>query len=148
MIDKRLAAKAVHTLLATATGKPVGDGRMPQADPPYYLLYVVDTTVSGAPFTDDSEDMSIVVQVTSVSGPDPTKPGTSGTQDQALWMSDKARRAFLARDPATGEWINPLVLPGVKNTARSVEIEPGGTSDPNDAIINDVQRFRFDLTPA
>jgi hypothetical protein len=36
----------------------------------------------------------------------------------------------------------------VKNTARAVEIEPGGTSDPNDAIINDVQRFRFDLTPA
>lgn len=148
MIDKRLAAKAVHALLASATGKPVGDGRMPQADPPYYLLYVVDTTVSGAPLADDNEDLSLIVQVTSVSGPDPAKPGTAGTLDQALWMADKARRAFLARDPATGAWVNVLNLPGVKNTGRSVEIEPGGTSDPTDAIINDVQRFRFDLTPA
>jgi hypothetical protein len=148
VIDKRLAAKAVHALLATATGKPVGDGRMPQADPPYYLLYVVDTTVTGAPLADDNEDMTLIVQVTSVSGPDPAKPGSSGTLEQAMWMADKARRAFLARDPATGEWVNPLVLDGVKNTARSVEIEPGGTSDPNDAIINDVQRFRFDLTGA
>ncbi|MFF7795543.1 hypothetical protein [Streptomyces sp. NPDC007991] len=138
----------MHTLLAAATSKPVGDGRMPQAEPPYYIQYVVDASVSGAPLADDNEDMTLIVQITSVSGPDPSRPGSAGTLDQALWMADKARRAFLARDPVTGLWVNALNLPGVKNTSRSVEIEPGGTSDPNDAIINDVQRFRFDLTPA
>jgi hypothetical protein len=63
-------------------------------------------------------------------------------------MADKAREAFLARDPATGLWLHQITIPGVKNRSRSLETEPGGTNDPADAIIGYVQRFRLDLTPA
>jgi hypothetical protein len=148
VIDKRLVTLAVATLLQTATGRPVGRGKMPKADPPYYLLYSVDTALSGAPLADESEDASFVYQVTSVSGPDPAVANSTGTLDQAEWLADKARRAVLQRDPDTGLWLNPLIVPGYTNHCRELDIEPGGTSDPTDGIISYVQRFRFDLTPA
>ncbi|MEZ7005670.1 hypothetical protein [Streptomyces sp. AD55] len=148
MIDRRRVTTAVADLLRTGTGMPVGLGRMPQAQPPYYLLYSVATTLSGAPFADEHEDISLIYQVTSVSGPDPKTVSSTGTLDQAEWLADKARQAILRRDPTTGQWTNPLNIPGAKVIRRSLETEPGGTSDPNDAIISYVQRFRFDLTPA
>ncbi|NUS25027.1 MAG: hypothetical protein HOV92_12505 [Streptomyces sp.] len=148
MITRRTFTAALAGLLASQTGKPVGQGRMPQTKPPYYLLYSVDTTTFGAPFADDNEDASFVYQVTSVSGPDPDNPNSTGTLEQAEWLADKARTAILGRDPVTGQWTADLTLPGVKVMCRELETEPGGTSDPNDAIISYVQRFRFDLTPA
>ncbi|HEX5568026.1 MAG TPA: hypothetical protein VFY14_14050 [Streptomyces sp.] len=148
MIDRRKVTAALAALLTAETGMPVGLGRMPKANPPYYLLYSVDTSVSGPPLADESEDISLVYQVTSVSGPDPAKPSSTGTLDQAEWLADKARAAILRRDPVTGRWAAPLAVPGARVMGRALEIEPGGTSDPNDAIISYVQRFRFDLTPA
>ncbi|MGV9891737.1 hypothetical protein [Streptomyces sp. NPDC003395] len=148
MIDRRTVTTALAALLTSATGKPVGQGRMPDAQPPYYLLYSVDTTVFGAPFADDNEDLSVVYQLTSVSGPDPARPGSTGSLEQAEWLADKARRAILGRDPGTGQWTSPLALPGVRVMCRELETEPGGTNDPADGIISYVQRFRFDLTPA
>ena len=148
MIDKRAVTKAVAALLAAATNKPVGLGVMPQADPPYYIVYSLDPTFSGAPLADDNEDLSVVYQITSISGPDPTKASSTGSLDQAEWLADKARKAFLERDPATGLWLRELAVAGAKVMCRELETEPGGTSDPADAIISYVQRFRFDLTPA
>lgn len=149
MIDRRAVTAAVAALLASYSDKPVGQSRMPVgAVPPYYVLYSVDTSVSGAPFADESEDMSLVYQVTSVSGPNPAVASSTGAEDQAEWLADKARRAFLERDPSTGLWLRALTVPGYTSCGRSLEIEPGGTSDPSDAIISYVQRFRFDLTPA
>lgn len=148
MIDRRKVTAALAALLTAETGMPVGLSRMPKANAPYYLLYSVDTSVSGAPFADESEDISLVYQVTSVSGPDPAKPSSTGTLDQAEWLADKARAAILRRDPATGQWAASLIIPGAKVMCRELETEPGATSDPNDGIISYVQRFRFDLTPA
>jgi hypothetical protein len=39
-------------------------------------------------------------------------------------------------------------VPGAKVICRELDTEPGGTSDPSDAIMSYVQRFRFDLTAA
>jgi hypothetical protein len=148
VIDKRKVTEALAALLTAETGKPVGLGHMPKADPPYYILIGVDTAVSGAPFADTSEDISIVYQITSVSGPDPTTISSTGSQAQAEWLADRARWAILRRDPTTGLWAAALTVPGAKVMCRELETEPGGTSDPTDGIISYVQRFRFDLTPA
>ncbi|WP_228981275.1 hypothetical protein [Streptomyces sp. DH12] len=155
MIARRPVSLAVQTLLATATGLPVGRGRVPagptpgsQASPPYYVLYLLPTTLHGPPLADENADATFIYQVTSVSGPKPGVSGSSGSIDQVEWMADKARDAVLARDPGTGLWLRPLTVPGVKNTGRSLDIEPGESSAPDDAIITYVQRFRFDLTPA
>ncbi|MGW2739125.1 hypothetical protein ACWC4D_33610 [Streptomyces sp. NPDC001288] len=148
MIKRLAATKAVAEMLATVTKMPVGRGQKPQGEPPYYLLYSVDASVSGAPFTDLNEDASLVWQVTSVSGPSSGVISSAGFLDQAEWMADAARTAFLARDPATGLWVNSLVVPDYKDICRELETEPGGTSDPTDGIISYVQRFRIDWTPA
>ncbi|WP_055693977.1 hypothetical protein [Streptomyces prasinopilosus] len=154
MIQKRLVTNWVVATLAIASKMPVGRGRAPTSGqaPPYYLAYSVDTSVSGAPFADRSEDGSLVYQLTSVSGPDPTKPQSSATQDQLEWMADKARAIFLGRDPATGMWLHPLTVPGVSCMTRSLDVEwgavPGGTSEQEAAIMTYVQRFRFNLTTA
>jgi len=147
VIDRLPVTMALSTLLASATSLPVGRGNKPaDTDPPYYLLYAMPAELSGAPLADEHEDASFVYQVTSVSGPDPSKPDSRGVADQAEWMADKARKAFLGRDPVTGLWLRTLTIPGVKVTGRSLDVEAGGTNDPADAIMSYVQRFRLDLT--
>ncbi|MEU5660076.1 hypothetical protein ABZ802_31335 [Streptomyces sp. NPDC047737] len=149
MIARLPVTMAVSALLASATNLPVGRGSKPAGvNPPYYLLYALPAELSGAPLADENEDASYVYQVTSVSGPDPTKPDSRGVADQAEWMADKARTAFLGRDPVTGLWLRTLTVPGVKVTGRSLDVEAGGTNDPADAIMSYVQRFRVALTPA
>ncbi|RSN55616.1 hypothetical protein DMH12_15480 [Streptomyces sp. WAC 04229] len=154
MISKRLVTDWVETTLATASGRPVGDGRKPSsgAAPPYYLLYSVDTNLSGAPLADLNEDGSFVYQITSVSGPDPQNPRSTADLDQLEWMADKARTVFLGRDPATGLWLHPMTVPGVSCMTRTLEAEPGGipggTSEQEAGIMTYVQRFRFHLTTA
>lgn len=150
MIDKRRVTDWVAATLAAGSGMAVGRGRAPDADPPYYLLYSVDTAVSGAPLADRHEDASLVYQITAVSGPDPDVAASIATQEQTEWMADRARAVFLGRDPATGRWTHPLTVPGVSCTARSLEVEwggqPGGTSEQESGMMTYVQRFRFDLT--
>ncbi|MFE9461714.1 hypothetical protein [Streptomyces californicus] len=147
MIARLPVTMALSALLASATNTPVGRGRKPvNTNPPYHLLQAVSAQTSGAPFTDLNEDITLVYQVTSISGPDPNRPDSHGVADQVEWMADKVRRAILGRDPETGLWLHPLVVPGVKVIGRSLDTEPGGSSDPADAIMSYVQRFRFDLT--
>ncbi|MFD7980183.1 hypothetical protein [Streptomyces sp. NPDC059071] len=149
MIEKRTVTSAVLTLLTDATGLPVGRGRAPaNAGLKYYVLYTLDTTLSGPPLADEHDDLTVTYQITSVSAPDPTKPGSTGSAEQTEWLADKARAALLARDPATGRWQRDLVVPGAVVMARELETEPGGTNDPADAIMSYVQRFRITLTPA
>lgn len=149
MIERLPLTMALSALLVTATGKPVGRGRQPLgAVPPYHLLYPLDATTSGAPFSDLNEDATFVYQITSVSGPDPADPDSFGVSDQSEWMGDKVRKGILGRDPATGLWLYPLEVPGVKVVCRELDTEPGATNDPSDAIMSYVQRFRFDLTSA
>ncbi|WP_329126022.1 hypothetical protein [Streptomyces sp. NBC_01353] len=150
MIDRRTATNAFVTMLATGTALPVGRSKAPAgvSVPPYYVVDSMTTEVSGAPLADEHEDAELVYQVTSVSGPDPSQPESSGALDQAEWMADKARRVVLERHPATGLWLHALTIPGYKVFGRSLETEPGGTNDPAAAIISYVQRFRLALTPA
>lgn len=148
MIARRPFTVALAALLTSQSNRPVGRGRKPPGNPQhYYLLYSLDTALGGPPLADENADLSPVYQFTSVSAPDPTRPGSSGDPDQVEWMADKAREVFLGRDPATGLWLHPIVVTGVKVMGRSLDVEPGGTSDPADGIISYVQRFRFDLTP-
>lgn len=154
MIEKRLVTDWVADTLQAASGMAVGRGSVPRvdADPPFYLLYSVDTAVGGAPLADMSEDASVVYQITSVSGPDPDIPQSIAWLSQLEWMADKARTTFLSRDPVTGLWLHPLTIAGMSCTGRRLDTEwggqPGGTSEQEAGIMTYVQRFRFDLTPA
>ncbi|MFG2677053.1 hypothetical protein [Streptomyces sp. NPDC048445] len=146
MIARLPVTMALSALLASATGFPVGRGRKPLADPPYYLLHSVTAVYSGAPFSDLHEDTALIYQVTPVSGPDPDVPDSHGVADQAELMADLARKAVLGRDPVTGLWLHALAIPDANVIGRSPDAEPGGSSDPTDAIMSYVQRFRLDLT--
>ncbi|MFD3516336.1 hypothetical protein [Streptomyces sp. NPDC058657] len=149
MIPVGPVTMALSALLSSASGKPVGRGRRPATfPPPYYLLHLVDVDTTGPPLEDLNEDISLVYQVTCVSGPDPNVQGSAGSDDQAQWLADKARTALLGRNPATGAWLHPLTVSGAKVMGRRPETEPGGTSDPADAIMSHVLRVRVDLTPA
>ncbi|MGW2850173.1 hypothetical protein [Streptomyces sp. NPDC001274] len=148
MISRRPVTAALAALLTSATALPVGRGRMPDAKPPYYLLYSLDTGLDGPSLADAHDDISFVYQVTSVSGPDPARPGSAGTLDQAELLADNARTAILGRDPVTGLWLHPLDIPDINVMSRALDVEPGATTDPTDGIISYVQRFRLDLTPA
>lgn len=149
MIDRRPVTNAVLTMLADASKLPVGRGRIP-TNPGlhYYVLYPLPVTVSGPPLADENEDLTVVYQVTSVSLPDPSKPGTSGSAEQVEWMADKARAAFLARNPISGRWLHELNVAGAAVMCRELDTEPGGSNDPGDAIMSYVQRFKVTLTPA
>lgn len=154
MIEKRLITNWFVETLEAASQMPVGRGRQPTTaqDPPYYLVYSVDTGVGGAPLADLSEQASVVYQITSVSGPDLDVAQSTAAQDQTEWMADKARSTFLAREPGTGLWLHPFTVPGVSCMTRSLETEwggmPGGTSEQEAAMMTYVQRFRFNLTTA
>ena len=151
MIERRLVTNALVGLLGTATSLPVGRGVLPAGAAnatAYYVLTPLDSTLSGAPYADMSEDLSLVIQVTSVSAPDKTRPGSAGTLEQAEGLADKARTAFLSRDASTGQWANALTVAGAACMCRELETEPGAMNDPADGIISYVQRFRFDLTSA
>ncbi|MEU9703108.1 hypothetical protein [Streptomyces sp. NPDC047981] len=149
MIERREVTNAVLAMLTAATGMPVGRGRLPQnPGTRYYVVHALDATLSGPPLADLNEDLTVIFQVDSVSAPDPTKPGSSGSAEQAEWLADRARAAFLGRSRLSGQWTHPISVSGAVVMARSLDSEPGGTNDPADAIMNFVQRFRLDLTPA
>ncbi|MFC8008656.1 hypothetical protein [Streptomyces cinereoruber] len=149
MIERRLVTNAAIKLLADATGRPVGRGKMPPNPGLYYcILYPLDVTVSGAPLADEYEEMTATFQVTCVSLPDPAKPGSSGSAEQVEWLADKARTAFLGRNPVSGRWLYDFDVPGAVVQCREPDTEPGGTNDPSDAIMSYVQRFKVTLTPA
>jgi len=155
MIERRPVTLLVASVLAQASGKPVGLGKIPPSPdgttevvPPYYILYSIPLMLGGAPLADRNEDAAVTYQVTSVSGPDPRVGQSTSAEDQAEWMADKARTALLGRDPVTGMWLYDVAPPGWKTMCRELDIEPGADSSAGDAIISYVQRFTFYLTPA
>ncbi len=126
MIERRLVTNATLTMLTTATGLPVGRGRAPTTTSRhYYVLYALDGAVSGPPLADENEDLAVTFQITSVSLPDPAKPGSAGSAEQVEWMADKARAAFLARNPANGTWAWPINVDGATVVSRALDTEPG-----------------------
>ncbi|MFD9721015.1 hypothetical protein [Streptomyces sp. NPDC059076] len=147
MIERLPFTLALASMVENATRWKVGRGRMPvNTDPPYYLLYSIAATRSGAPFADLNEDADFVYQFTCVSGPDPDRPGSYGIADQTELMADDLNKAILGRDPTTGLWLHPITAPGVTVMSRRSDVEAGGTSEPADAIMGYALRYGFGLT--
>ena len=142
MIERRPITAALAVLLATATGKPCGTGTLPRTPagatvaPPYTVLQPLDFDVSGAPFTDLSEDAEAIYQVTCV----------ATTTEQAEWLSDRVRKGVLGRDPVTRQWLHPIDVPGVACRSRESESDAGTDNTPGDAIVSYVIRFRIAFT--
>ncbi|GAA0501532.1 hypothetical protein [Streptomyces olivaceiscleroticus] len=153
MIDRRPVTQAVAQLLATLTGKPVGQGVVPldsagrPVPPPYTLLYPLEQDNDDGTLADNGSAAVASYQATFVSGPVPGNANSRGTVEQAEWLADKAR-AILAR-PADGSpgYAHPLTIPGVICYRRTAS-EAGATSEAEDAIITSVIRFQFYLEAA
>jgi hypothetical protein len=151
MIDRGPVTEAVEALLATLTGKPVGLITVPldpdtgaPYPPPYTLLYPLDHTADDGTLGDRHRAAVSDYQATFVSGPAPGHPDSQGTGVQSQWLADKGRKVI--ERPADGSpgYAHPLTIPGVDCYRREAR-EAGATSDPGDAIITSVIRFRFYL---
>lgn len=155
MIQRQTVTKSVAQLLATATGKPVGVGKVPinaatgqPYPPPYTLLYPLDHDSTDGTLADRGAAAVSTYQATFVSGPVPGQSNSAGTVEQAEWLADKGRTGVMAR-PADGSpgYVNPITIPGINCFYREAT-DAGATSDQNDAIMTTVIRFRFHLETA
>ncbi|MFE2149071.1 hypothetical protein ACFXAO_03415 [Streptomyces lavendulae] len=108
------------------------DGR--PAPAPYTVLYPLGGAVGGAPFADAAEDATLTYQVTVV----------AARVDQAEWLADRVRRAFLARTPAGG-WESELAVPRVAVWGRELVVDEAGDS-PTADIATYVQQYKLSAT--
>ena len=100
MIERREVTLAIAAALAAGSGKPVGRGAIPPGgEPPYYLLVAVSTTLSGPPLADENPDMSVVYQVTAVTGPAPSTPGSYAVADQVQPWIRQTRSPYMLLTP-------------------------------------------------
>ncbi|MEU1134258.1 hypothetical protein ABZ383_31110 [Streptomyces sp. NPDC005900] len=150
MIERRPVTNALQTLLATLTGYPVGKATVPldtagkPVPPPYTLLYSLDDTDADGTLADNNKAAIFDYQATFVSGPVPGQANSRGGLDQAEWLADRARRVLDRPADGSGGYLHPLTVPGVRCYHREARAA-GGTSDPGDAIITTVIRFRLHL---
>lgn len=149
MISTREVTNALAEFLEDVTGRPVGRGAIPEGNPDhYYILDRIDRQTSGAPYSDLNEDATFIYQVRCVSARNLADADSYGTQDQMEWLEDKAREAFLGRDPVTRAWLHPLAITGARVLARRPDVEAGGTPDAVDGIMSSASRFAFHLQAA
>ncbi|MEV6678602.1 hypothetical protein AB0N09_17335 [Streptomyces erythrochromogenes] len=139
MIDRGLLTAAVRAMLTAATGRPCGLGALPLVDGrptplPYSVLYPLGGPVDGAPFSDASEDAHLTYQVTIV----------ANRIDQAEWLADRVRRAFLGRT-ADG-WEQPLAVPGMTVWARELLADEGVDPSAAGEIVTYPQRYKLACT--
>ncbi|MEU7338710.1 hypothetical protein [Streptomyces sp. NPDC007074] len=151
MIDRQPVTDAVMTLLAILTGKPVGLEAVPidpatnqPCPPPYTLLYPLDHSSDDGTLADRHSAAVSDYQATFVSGPTPGKPDSRGTGVQSQWLADKGRKVIERPVDGSPGYRYPLTIPDVECYCREAR-EAGGTSEPGDAIITSVIRFRFYL---
>ncbi|MEW2393068.1 hypothetical protein AB0933_32375 [Streptomyces venezuelae] len=150
MIERRPVTTALQALLATLTGFPVGKGAVPlnaagkPVPPPYTLLYSLDATDADHTLADNSKAVVLDYQATFVSGPVPGQPDSRGGLDQAEWMADRGRKVVERPADGSSGYTHPLPVSGAHCYHREAR-GAGGTSDPTDAIITSVIRFRLHL---
>lgn len=151
MIDREPVTQAFITLLATLTGKPVGERTVPldpdtgqPIPPPYTIVDPLDFTTDDHTLADRHSTAIDNYQATYISGPKPGVPDSRGGGQQSQWLADKGRR--VVQRPADGSpgYLHPLTISGVNCWHREAR-EAGGTADPNDAIIGSVIRYRLFL---
>ncbi|MER6548335.1 hypothetical protein [Streptomyces sp. NPDC001250] len=141
MIERARVTDAVQVMLATATGKPCGRGRLPlvegrPAPLPYTVLYPQGGPVGGAPLANKSEDGHLVYQLTIV----------AARTDQAEWLADRARQALLGRT-AAGQWQHAIQIPDVNMWARELLVDDGvDLSDADAGVVTAVQRYKLSAT--
>lgn len=140
MIDRAHVTSALREMLAEATGKPCGRGRLPQvagqpAPLPYTVLYPQGGAVGGAPLADRAEDAHLVYQVTVV----------AARTDQAEWLADRVRQALLGRT-STGEWAHPLVAEGAEVWARELLLDDGVSDQDGAGVVTGVQQYELSMT--
>ncbi|WP_189959286.1 hypothetical protein [Streptomyces alanosinicus] len=133
--------EALQSLLAAATGRPCGRGRLPlvagqPASLPYTVLYPQGGLLDGAPLADRSEDGQFLYQVTVV----------AARTDQAEWLADRVRQALLGRT-ASGDWENLILVPGVDVWARELLVDDGvDPAGADDGMVTAVQRYKLSAT--
>ncbi|WP_399932182.1 hypothetical protein [Streptomyces kanamyceticus] len=129
---------AFQAMLAAATGKPCGRGRLPlvaghPCPTPYSVLYPLESRYTGAPLGDKTEDAHLVYQVTVV----------ADREDQAEWLADRVRRAVLARE-ASGQWVYQIEAPGTDVWARQLLLDDGLEEAGADVdVVTAVQRYEL-----
>ncbi|MDX3527140.1 hypothetical protein P1P75_11970 [Streptomyces sp. ID05-39B] len=151
MIDRDPVTQAVIALLATLTGKPVGERTVPldpetgePISPPYTLVDPLDHVSDDNTLADRHTTAVSDYQATFVSGRTPGVPSSKGGGRQSQWLADRGRK--VVERPADGSpgYEHPLTIPGVGCYRREAR-EAGGTQNAEDAIITSVIRFRFFL---
>ncbi|MFJ3043604.1 hypothetical protein [Streptomyces tendae] len=151
MIQRLPVTQGIQTLLASLTGKPVGLRSVPldssgsPVPPPYTILYPLDRTDDTQTLADNQTAAVLDYQATFVSGPTPGVPNSRGGDEQAQWMADRGWK--VVDRPANGApgYTHPLNVGAGVNCWRREAREAGGTSDPGDAIITSVIRYRLFL---
>lgn len=106
--------EAIRTLLATA-GYPVGLNQAPDASPPYFVLYPINSPEHGGSLADPDADWALQYQVTTVAvGP-----------EQALDLADLARATLQGTPLAvTGRSIWRVEAEAVAQLLRDDTLQP------------------------
>lgn len=151
MIKRLPVTRGLQALLAELTGYPVGRRTAPldpatgrPLPPPYTILYPLDREDDDGTLADNGKAAVADYQATFVSGPVPGQPDSRGGDDQAQWMADRGWKVIERPAGATG-YTHPIVVgDGVTCWHRTAR-EAGGTSDPTDAIMTSVIRYRLSL---
>ncbi|XUM00279.1 hypothetical protein ACQ86F_25550 [Streptomyces venezuelae ATCC 10712] len=138
-VSGRVVSLAVQAMLASATGRSCGYGAAPTSSSlptgtatPYCVLYPVGSTSDGPPFGDTSADARLVYQVTSV----------ATTAEQAEWMADKVRSAFMARTEKGPTY--PVSAAGYVVMSRELDKEEGVAVA--SGVYSYIQRFALEVT--
>lgn len=151
MIQRLPVTQGLQALLASLTGKPVGlrsvplDAKGSPVQPPYTLLYPLDRNDDTATLADNQRAAVLDYQATFVSGPTPGVPNSRGGDEQAQQLADRGWK--VVERPADGSpgYLHALNVGAGVTCWRREAREAGGTSDPGDAIITSVIRFRLFL---
>lgn len=140
--DRQLLTSAFIAMLATGTGKQIGDHRAPPA--PRVIPYGIVTSIPGGGFSGPGlfapdADADFVYQVDSI----------GERRDQAEWLGDRVRRTILARTAGAFQVAFPAVA-GLLVADREVDAIGGvdvAGDFPNE-VFTVSDRYVLRVTPA
>lgn len=151
--DRQLITTALVSMLATGTGKPVGDHKAPTtrvAGDPYAVVYVIGGGGYWGPgLVAPEQSGDFVYQVDSVSWRSADNL-SGGTRKQAEWMGDRVRRTMLARTNGAFQVAFPAVT-GWTIADREPSGGAGGVDVagvPPHEVFTVAERFLLRVTPS
>lgn len=151
--DRQLITTAFVAMLATGTGKLVGDHKAPDGrvtGEPYAVVYAIPGGGYWGPgLVAPDANGDFVYQVDSVSWSSSNNL-SGGSRKQAEWMGDRVRRTVLARSNGAFQVAFPAVV-GWTVADREPSGSPGGVAivgaSPHE-VFTVAERFTLRLTPA